>query len=274
MTYHTRLALILATTALAAATAQGQRTAPAKSCLTVDSTLTSFIWPSQDSSPPRQDLEALERRLKSAPETSLPAVLFALGRLKARFVVDSAYGAAHPEEFFYQELASSWMYNGWHFTELQRRFPQSPFVDDAAYELTLLPTGGECEGYVPCQVSSLFMKLEPFLRAHPTSPLAPLAVQRTLLAFSAITPRMDLVRNSESIDVPEIRQRVDALESLARALDPALGFTLLTRVAELREQLGDLPAARSTYRYMVDRGAGGSCLAGHVRRLEARLARP
>jgi hypothetical protein len=268
-----RLLLVLALAPLAT-TAHAQRAAAPKSCLTVDTTLASFIWPHPDSSPPPQDLDALERRLKNAPESSLPAVLFALGRLKARFVVDSAYGAAHPEEFFYQELASSWMYNGWHFTELQRRFPQSAFTDDAAYEMTLIPMGGECEGYVPCQVSSLFMKLEPFLRAHPASPLAPLAVQRTLLAFSAITPRMDLVRGSEAVDVPEIRKLVASLESLARALDPSLGFTLLTRVAELREQLGDLPAARSTYRYMVDRGAADNCLSAHVRRLEARLARP
>ena len=274
MTYRARVLLALSVLPFAVATAEGQRAAAAKSSLAVDSTLTSFIWPHPDSSPPRQDLDALERRLKNAPETSLPAVLFALGRLKARFVVDSTYGAAHPDEFFYQELASSWMYNGWHFTELQRRFPQSAFADDAAYELTLIPMGGECEGYVPCRVSSLFLKLEPFLRAHPTSPLAPAAVQRTLLAFSAITPTMNLVRGSADIDVPESRKLVDALESLARALDPALGFPLLTRVAELREQMGDLAAARSTYRYMVDRGGGGSCLAGHVRRLEARLARP
>jgi hypothetical protein len=251
-----------------------QRATSAKSCLSVDTTLPSFTWPQADSSPPVQDLDALERRLKNAPETSQPAVLIALGRLKSRFVVDSAYGAAHPEEFFYQELASSWMYNGWHFTELQRRFPQSPFADDAAYEATFLPQGGECEGYVPCQVSGLFRNLDAFLRAHPSSPRAPDAVGRILLAFSAITPRMDLTRSSDAIDVPEIRKLVDALESLARSLDPSLGFTLLTRVAELREQMGDLPAARSTYRYMVDRGAGGDCLAAHVRRLEARLARP
>ena len=253
---------------------EAQRATPAKSCLDVDTTVASFVWPAPESSPPRQDIESLERRLKAAPEASLPAVLIALGRLKSRFVVDSAYGAAHPEEFFYQELASSWLYNGWHFTELQRRFPQSPFADDAAYELTLLPQGGECEGYVPCQVSGLFSKLDAFLRAHPTSPRAADAVARVLLAFSAIKPRMDLTRSSDAIDVPEIRKLVDALESLARALDPALGFTLLTRVAELREQLGDLSAARSTYRYMVDRGAGGACHQGHVRRLEARLARP
>jgi hypothetical protein len=269
-----RLRCTIVTWIALATSAQAQRVAPAKSCLTVDSSLTTFTWPNAETSPPRQDLDALERRLKNAPETSHPAVLIALGRLKSQFVVDSAYGAAYPEEFFHQELASSHMYNGWHFTELERRFPQSPFADDAAYELTLLPMGGECEGYVPCQVSSLFTKLDAFLRAYPSSPLAEVAMHRTLLAFSAITPRMDLIRGSNDIDVPEIRKLVNALEALARALDPSLGFPLLTRVAELREQMGDLSAARSTYRSMADRGAGGSCVAGHVRRLEARLMRP
>lgn len=247
-----------------------------RACVSADATLEGARWPHPETSPPRAEVDALERRMKSAPESSIPAVLLQLGRMKTRFVVDSVYAAARPDEYFYNEIAGSWMYSGWHFSELLRRFPRHPFADDAFYEKTFLPAGGECEGYVPCRVSVLWMRIEPFLRAYPASPLADSAVARALLAFGAVTRDMDLVRGSADIDVPEIRRLVDGLEAVAQTLQMRHRVMLLSRVAELREQMGDLRAARSTYRLAADLQAGSvsDCAARHVRRLEARLARP
>lgn len=263
------LALVAATTSIASA----QR---ARSCVPADTKLDWVRWPTEETSPPKSEIVALERRLQTAPETSIPAVLLQLGRLKSRLAVDSTYAKGHPDEFFYQEFAGNWLYTGWHFQELLKRFPQSHFADDAAYELTLLPEGVECEGYLPCQVNSLWMRVGTFLRAYPSSPMADSAVQRALLAFSTIKPNMDLVRGSDLIDPPELRKLVGELEAVALTLPRRQSIVLLTRVAELREQLGDYSASRTLFRTVVDvqEGRVSACAVAHLRRLEDRLARP
>ncbi|MGH7636217.1 MAG: hypothetical protein ACREOK_01095, partial [Gemmatimonadaceae bacterium] len=141
---------IVALVAIASA-AGAQREPAVKSCVPADTTLERARWASPETSPARADMDALARRLKTAPETSMPAVLLALGRLKARYYPDEQYARAHSEEYFYNEIAGEWLYTGWHFMELRRRFPRSRHADDAAWEETFLPVGGECEGWVPCQ---------------------------------------------------------------------------------------------------------------------------
>lgn len=269
------VALALSVSVAAIAQAQ-QQPAPVKSCVPVNTKLVWAIWPDPASSPSYADIASLERRLRNAPETSQPAILMELGRLKSRLDVDPRYAAAWNKEFFFQELAGRWLYNGWHFKEVLRRFPQHKFAGDAAYQLTLLPEGGECEGYLPCQVAALWMRLDPFLRKYPSSPYADSAVQRTLLAFSAIKPNMNLTRPSTEIDPPEIRKLVSSLEQTANTLPTRHRLTLLARAAELREQLGDLSAARTTARMIADMrvGALSECMSGHLRRLEWRLTQP
>ena len=262
--------------AAAASVAGAQREPAIKSCVPADTTLERARWASPETSPARADVDALERRLKTAPEKSMPAVLLALGRLKARYYPDAAYAKKHSEEYFFNEIAGQWLYTGWHFIELRRRFPRSKQVDDAAWEETFLPVGGECEEWVPCQVSALWMQLEPFLRKHPNSPHAESAVARALLAFSAITPDLNLRSASRRVDPAEIRTLVDELESVAHTLQPAHRVKLLARVAELREQLGDYPAARRAARLAADLRTGtvSQCVAEHLKRIEIRLTRP
>jgi hypothetical protein len=274
---YTRAILPLTALAIFAGIVQAQQQpAPVKSCVPANPKLEWAIWPNAETSSSYVDIASFERRLKTAPESSHPALLMEIGRLKSRLVVEPEYAAAWKNEFFYQELAGTWLYTGWHFKEVLRRFPKHKFADDAAYQLTLLPEGGECEGYVPCQIASLWMRIEPFLRKYPESPFADSAVQRALLAFSAVKPRMDLARQTAEIDPPEIRRLVGSLEQTANTLAPKHRLTLLARVAELREQLGDLPTARNTARMIVDMrlGALSDCMSGHLRRLEWRLAQP
>jgi hypothetical protein len=273
----TRALLPLAGVAILAGIVQAQQApAPVKTCVPADPKLEWFIWPNADSSPSYADIASFERRLRTAPEASQPALLMAIGRMKSRLAVEPKYAAAWKKEFFFQELEGSWLYTGWHFKEVLRRFPTHKLADDAAYQLTLLPEGGECEGYVPCQIASLWMRLEPFLRKYPKSPYADSAVQRTLLAFSAVKPRMNLTQPSNDIDPAEIRKHVSSLERTANTLAPQHRLTLLARVVELREQLGDLSSARNTARMIVDMRVGSlsDCMSGHLRRLEWRLAQP
>jgi hypothetical protein len=273
----TRAFLPLAGVAILAGIVQAQQaSAPLKTCVPVNPKIEWFVWPNPEASSSYADIASLERRLRTAPEASQPALLMQIGRLKSRLAVEPKYAAAWKKEFFYQELAGSWLYTGWHFKEVLRRFPTHKFADDAAYQLTLLPEGGECEGYVPCQIASLWMRLEPFLRKYPKSPYADSAVQRTLLAFSAVKPRMNLTQPSNDVDPAEIRKHVSSLERTANMLAPTHRLTLLARVVELREQLGDLSSARNTARMIVDMRVGplSDCMSGHLRRLEWRLAQP
>jgi hypothetical protein len=270
------LPLIVGISIAGAASAQDQAPPPVKSCVPANPKLEWAIWPNAETSSSYADIAALERRMRNAADELHPAMLMDLGRLKSRLDVDPKYAAAWKKEFFYQELAGAWLYTGWHFKELLRRFPNHKFADDAAYELTRMPEGGECEGYVPCQVASLWMRLDPFLRKYPSSPYADSAVQRTLLAFSAIKPKMNLTIASSDIDPVEIRKHVNSLEHTANTLPLERRLVLLARVAELREQLGEFPRARNTARLIVDMrvGALSDCMAGHLRRLEWRLTRP
>jgi hypothetical protein len=273
----TRAILPLAAVATLAGIVQAQQApGPLKTCVPANPNLEWAIWPSPETSSSYADIASLERRMRNAAEPLHPAILMALGHLKSRLDVDPKYAAAWKKEFFYQELAGRWLYTGWHYKELLRRFPNHKFADDAAYRLTLLPEGGECEGYVPCQVSALWMRLEPFLRKYPESPFADSAVQRTLLAFSAIKPAMNLTRPSNDIDPPEIRRLVISLEQSANNLPVKHRLTFLARAAELREQLGDLQTARNTTRLIVDMRVGrlSDCMSGHLKRLEWRLAQP
>jgi hypothetical protein len=84
-------------------------------------------------------------------------ILFEIGRTElAREGYDSAtvaYMRARPEQFFYNSNHDFYAYNGFHFRELLRRFPESELADDAAYAITHLKSeGNECEGWVPCYI--------------------------------------------------------------------------------------------------------------------------
>lgn len=220
-----------------------------RSCVAADTSIgwDWIRWPRQDSSTPRAALDSLESVLARTPDSAQAPVLLALGRAKAGFFPDDEYARARPDEFFHNEIAGAWMYRGWHFTELRRRFSDSDLVDDAAWEEVALPMGGECEGYVACYVYSVWHRQERFLREFPASPYADSALRLALYAFTIIRHDMDLIHGAEHVEPDEIRKLVAGLDSLARALPPRLGGPLLARAAELWEQLGALENARSAW---------------------------
>lgn len=233
--------------------ARAQVAPPANaSCVAADTTVQWVRWPTADSAPTRATLDSLEGVLGSAPASRTAELLFQLGRAKSYLVVDSAYAKARPSEFFYNEIAGSWLYSGWHFDELLRRFPQSDLADDAAFERTLLPQGGECEGFTACYVGSVWLRVEPFLREYPSSPLAEGALRRALLAFSILKDDMDLVNASEYIELDEVGKLVASLDSVARLQRPAIRAPMLARAGELWEQMGRLPLARGAYASVIE----------------------
>ena len=82
----TRAILPLAAIAILAGTGQAQQAPPGplKSCVPANPKLEWAIWPTAETSSSYADIASFERRLRTAPETSHPALLMQIGRLKAR----------------------------------------------------------------------------------------------------------------------------------------------------------------------------------------------
>ena len=261
MTRVLRVAFLTACIGATAADAQQ----PARACFPVDTAATAEeLLFARDDSTLRATRDSIERRLRQGDTTA--ALLLPMGRAAAVVTPDSQYAAARPTEYFYDEIGGGWLYRGWHFEELRRRFPNDSLTDDAAYALTRLPGGGECEGFIPCYVARGFGPVAEFLREYPQSHFAHEAIRRALAAFAQFTPELDLRQGSEYVDTSDVRRLVTELDSLGRALPPSLGVKLLARAAELWEQMGELRAARETFTLAASRASPDvrDCLAARA----------
>ena len=133
-----------------------------------------------------------------------------------------AYMKARPDHFFYNELHDFYAYNGWHFHELLRRYPDSALADDAAYELTnLMSQSGECEGWVPCYVHQQWVPIADFIGAYPTSPLVATGLERGFELFGNVL-HPQRFRDPYEYELPEMREILADYDSATRILPPPL----------------------------------------------------
>jgi hypothetical protein len=216
-------------------------------------------------------IEDLERRVATAGDAELPALLLQLGRAKSLFqptgrTPEPQFAKALSRDFEFNSIGDDWLYRGTDFEELIRRFPNHELADAAAYELTRLPFGGECEGYVPCYVSREWRSIATFLKAYPQSPLGDEAVTRALGAFGQIEPDQDLRITTDSYDPKAIGGLVTSLDAVGRVLPHPRRARLLLRAGELWESFADYDKAMSAYRAALD----GAARPAHTC-LEARL---
>lgn len=231
-------------------------------------------WAVKFNGPVRPLLDSLDVQVASASEDKLPALLLARGRAKSAFQpnavldsTDAAYAKSRPDEYGYNEVAADWLYNGKDFRDLIKRFPTSPLVDDAAYELTRLPIGGECEESVACMVWDGWASVGEFLRAHPNARQADFAVARALEAFRGVDSGRDIRLGNEADEPAAIRNLVAALDTIARLQTAPRSTRLLMRVGELWGRYADHDRSRSAYA-----AAGAAADAATRQCIEARLA--
>jgi hypothetical protein len=186
----------------------------------------------------------------TAGAVAAPALL-RLGLLKMRLYtgdVRDSIAKLRPGDFFYDEVSGSHLYGGGELTTLLERFPDSPLADEAAYAITLLPAGGECEGYINCYVSRVSYRSLEFLEQHPRSPLAGLAVARINDGVHDVlrdTP--DLAAATEMYDPKEFRPQLARYDSIARTLPAAPSAEALFVIAGLWERLGEAARAKDIY---------------------------
>ncbi len=200
----------------------------------------------------RPVLDTLERRLARASAVDSAALLYQLGRARSAFGPDrssphAGYATARSTAYWYHEIGANWIYNGVDLNELIRRFPGNALVDDAAYAITRLPMGGECEGFVACYVGRQWGPLSEFLRAHPQSALADSAIDRVLAGYAQIDSTVDLRVATDFIEPEELRKLVAQLDSMGRYLPPPRSTRLLERAGQLWAQFADYERAKAAY---------------------------
>jgi hypothetical protein len=165
----------------------------------------------------RAKMDSVEGLLAKATDAEKPRLLFALGRLKRLFMsrqgtAQGRYAAAREDEYWYNELGDNYIYTGKHLKQLIDSFPRHDLADDAAYELTLLPLGGECEGFVTCAIGAEWIHVKDFLAQYPTSAYARRALDRALAAYA----------KEEYYDPNELRSLLLQFDSVATRLPPLL----------------------------------------------------
>ena len=195
-------------------------------------------------------IELLESAIAKAPDSpnSAPYYLL-LGRIKKEFekcfrsdyaassLTDpekqcegfTEYAKAHPTEYFYNEVGGNYLYGGFHFQELEKRFPTSPLAVEAAYEFTKLSQGGECEGFVDCYIENGFTPVHNFLLRYPDSPHTAEAAKRADDAF-----RQNLWGDIWKTERGEIK---DANKASDDYYDPAVLKKMVQEYEDLAEKL-------------------------------------
>ncbi len=229
-------------------------------CLPADTGTPARSLPTRNLATLRPEMDSLERLLATASDAQTPSLLLALGRAKAQFAPsrvafgpdrpasDTLYAATRPNEFGYDDSGGEWFYTGVALEELVRRFPSSDQAVDAAYTITELQRGGECEGAIDCAVDWYWRPLARFLRAYPTSSLADSAVKRALAAFRIVDSTADLRLGDEFDTSPtELRREVAELDTIGRMVAPPGRTRLVERAGELWEQFAAFDRARDAY---------------------------
>jgi hypothetical protein len=191
----------------------------------------------------RVEMSRLEQALEGAAAQEQPHLLLELGRVKRLYIApaDGAhadYARSRADEYIYDETGGRFVYRGKHLRDLIERFPAHPLADDAAWQLTLLPSAGECEGFVICYVESRWRMVRDFLGAYPASPYAPRALDRAIAAFDDnLRPVADLSRSSEFYDAGDLPPLLAEFDSVTTGLPKPLRERAAAYSSGLRRRL-------------------------------------
>jgi tetratricopeptide (TPR) repeat protein len=167
------------------------------------------------------------------------------------------YAEARPNEYFYNEVGGDYLYGGFHFHELEKRFPSSPLAVEAAYEMISLSQGGECEGFLDCYIASAFTPVRNFLDRYPDTPHTAEAVRRADDAFRKTlwgdvwktewVEIKDPNNSSDYYDPANLKKMVQEYEDLAEKLPVRARASAWETVAYYRNKFGEKDRARALY---------------------------
>lgn len=227
----------------------------------------------------RKAMDLLEAAIVKAPDAAPSAPYFLLlGKLKKEF--ESCQGAepslenpktqcdgfveyakVRPGEYFYNEVGGDYLYGGFHFQEIEKRFPSSGLAVEAGYERTKLSRGGECEGFVDCYVEGAFTPVRDFLLRYPDTAHTTEAIKRADEAFREAlwgdvwkTPAAEIKDPNESADfydAQNLKKQVQEYEELAEKLPVRSRASCWETVAYYRNRFGEKDRAKALYQRIL-----------------------
>lgn len=75
--------------------------------------------------------------------------------------------AAHGQEVYYNEIGGNFLVAADPIWALQERAATTAFAEEIAYLAATTPLGGECEGYLPCQIEATLRTSARYLALYP-----------------------------------------------------------------------------------------------------------
>jgi tetratricopeptide (TPR) repeat protein len=228
----------------------------------------------------RKAMGMLEEAIARAPDNPHCAPYYLLlGRLKKEYENYQGYSAGTPEqteeqkkqfteyakgrptEYVYDEPGADYLYNGFHFKELEKRFPSSLLAADAAYEITNISQGGECEGQLVCFIEGGFAPVREFLLRYPDSAHTAEAAQRADDAFRKTlwgpqwktdwTEVKDPNQATQFYDPADLKKIVGEYEELAEKVPARFRPRIYETVAYYRARFGETERARQLYNLIL-----------------------
>ena len=197
-------------------------------------------------------IDSLERALAAAPVADSARLLLRLAMLK-RELQDVIYRGETEEEmrrleqllaqrtpdFFFNEIAGTYLYTGIELDTLLARFPRHGLADDAAWQQTKLILGGECEGYIGCYLWSATRAHIALLERFPASPYADSALAVITASYDDLLSQAPDPRvSSEYYDRAEVLELFAAYAAVAETLPGSLGASAREHVARVRDRIG------------------------------------
>src|SRR2546427_4466159 len=142
--------------------------------------------------------------------------------------------------------------------------------DVCSSDLTQLPWGGECEGYVPCYIGREFDPVADFLRQYPKSNFASDGVRYANEAFTtALADIPDLSEPSEEFPPDTVQAMLARYDTIAEGLPPPLRASAAVTIADLWARFLRYDRARVLYREVLETAAPGLDTSDIRRRLHA-----
>ena len=168
---------------------------------------------------------------------------------------DTVYVLRRPQVFWYNEVGGSYIYTGWHFEELVRRFPRHPLADDASFADAEVGQGGECEGSFACYMHRWTGRYADFLHAYPASRHVKAAVdtvnKRLLYLFAAFdTGSMDFSPRYEN-DVEVTDSALVRYTAATTLLQPPVRARAYRTLANLLARWGMETRAAALYQALL-----------------------
>lgn len=139
-------------------------------------------------------LEALRQKYSASPK--MDGILFYSGDAKS-LLASLAYYASSDQSLaktyvdkhkdWYKKKYEEMVYNCDDFKKLIKDYPESPFVDSAAYSLAFYQgPPGDCEADMDCHIQIVLKNLLPFIKQYPGSPKVLIALNRINDTFEAM----------------------------------------------------------------------------------------